>query len=779
VTGPALAIVVFLAASPGEPVSTGDGASAPDEVLAREAASVRDEAAVRGEAASVHGRVVDSTGQGLADVEVQPSSTEGPLPTVRTGRDGAFEFAAGGRETGRLVVRAPGFAEAERSWSAASGPLVIVLEPARSETVTVTAGRSAAPLADTAARVVVLGREALADTPAAMIDDVLRQVPGFSLFRRSGSRVANPTAQGASMRGVGPSGASRTVVLFDGVPLNDPFGGWVYWSRIPTAALDRVEVVEGGASELYGSAALGGVVQALSRRGDRELAFEAWGGNESTGALSLYAATRRGDWSFRFAGDALTTDGYVLVADDQRGPIDTPAGASHLNGIATVERRLSSGASVFLRGALFGESRENGTPLQVNDTDLQELIAGTDARLAGGALAVRGSYGTETYHQSFTAVGAGRASETLTRLQRVPSWWATGSATWSRAFASGHGIVAGVEGRHVDGRSDETAFVQGRPTNALSAGGEQGSWAVFADGRLALGSRSLVTVGARLDHWTESDGYTRTQPLSGATPSETRFDDRQATALSPRASWLFRASPRVQLYAAGYGAFRGPTLNELYRSFRVGDTLTLANPALEEERLAGGEAGATWTSPGEGVRLRAVAFAARLSDPVANVTLTTTPVLITRQRQNLGRTRSRGLELDGSVRLRGGFAAGFGYAFTDATVRAFAADESLVGNDVPQVARHQGTVQLRYAEPRIADVSLYARVSSGQFEDDQNRLRLGGFFSLDLRVARRVGHGLELFAAAENLTGERYDVGLTPVRTLGPPVLLRAGIALR
>jgi outer membrane receptor protein involved in Fe transport len=120
--------------------------------------------------------------------------------------------------------------------------------------------------------------------------------------------------------------------------------------------------------------------------------------------------------------------------------------------------------------------------------------------------------------------------------------------------------------------------------------------------------------------------------------------------------------------------------------------------------------------------------------------------------------------------------ASLGYAFTDATVRSFEADPSLEGNDVPQVARHQATLQVRYVDPRLLDVSLYARASSGQFEDDQNRLRLGGLFTLDLRIARRLGRGLQVFAAAENLTGVRYDVGLTPVKTLGPPLLLRAGL---
>jgi outer membrane receptor protein involved in Fe transport len=170
-----------------------------------------------------------------------------------------------------------------------------------------------------------------------------------------------------------------------------------------------------------------------------------------------------------------------------------------------------------------------------------------------------------------------------------------------------------------------------------------------------------------------------------------------------------------------------------------------------------------------------VGFLARLEDPVANVTLRSTPVLITRQRQNLGETRSQGLEADASWRLGSRVTASAGYAFTDATVRSFDADPSLVGNEVPQVPRHQGTLQLRYTNRRLLDVSIQARASSSQWDDDRNQLLLAGYFTLDAQVSRRISR-VELFAAAENLTGDRYEVGRTPVLTLGPPLLLRAGV---
>lgn len=722
----------------------------------------------------VSGRVHDASGRGIEGAEVRVEGAAGPV--LRTDGAGAFSFDPGPDRTGRLRAQALGFVAAEAAWSVeAAEPLVVVLARSLVEEVTVTAGRTPSRLLDTPARALVLDGEWLDATPALTVDDALRQVPGFTLFRRSGSRVANPTAQGSSLRGVGPSGASRTLVLLDGVPLNDPFGGWVYWSRIPRVALDRVEVVEGGASELYGSAALGGVVQAFGRKDDRALAVEASGGNEGTGALQAFASRRIGDWGFRFAGEAFTTDGYVLVSDEDKGSVDTPAGASHLNGVATVVRHFGAQASAYVRVSAFGESRDNGTPLQKNDTDLQELQAGADAPLGGGALAARGWYGTQTYGQSFSAVAADRESESLTRLQDVPTTWAGGSLVWTRTLPSGHGFVGGVEGRYASGRSDETGFFQGRATSEVSAGGQQTTWAAFAEGRIAFGTRALLSLGARYDGWNESDGFSRTRPLTGAAASETLYPDRQASALSPKASLLVHAGSRVQLFAAAYGAFRGPTLNELYRSFRVGDTLTLANPELTDERLGGGELGVTWTSKDQGARVRVVGFLARLEDPVANVTLRSTPVLITRQRQNLGETRSQGLEADATLRLGSRVTASAGYAFTDATVRSFDADPSLAGNEVPQVPRHQGTLQLRYANRRLLDVSVQARASSSQWDDDRNQLLLAGYFTLDAQVSRRISR-VEVFAAAENLTGDRYEVGRTPVLTLGPPLLLRAGI---
>ena len=218
--------------------------------------------AAAAQAADVTGVVRDSTGAVVqaATVIVRPAT--GPEHQLLTGPDGTFtvDVASPGNIT--IVVRAGGFAELSKTVPEADRPrsIDIVLAPAGIlEALTVTAARGSVE-SDTPAATTVLTAETLRASPAAMLDDQLKSVPGFSLFRRTSSRVANPTTQGLTMRGLSASGASRGLVLVDGVPLNDPFGNWVYWNRIPQAAVERVEVVRGGTATC-GADAVGGVVR--------------------------------------------------------------------------------------------------------------------------------------------------------------------------------------------------------------------------------------------------------------------------------------------------------------------------------------------------------------------------------------------------------------------------------------------------------------------------------------------------------------------------------------
>lgn len=606
-----------------------------------------------------------------------------------------------------------------------------------SDTITVTATRSESRLTDTPSSVVVVSRKALQMTAAATVDDALRQVPGFTLFRRTGSRVANPTSQGVSLRGVGASGASRALVIDDGIPLNDPFGGWVYWGRVPREALQRVEIVRGGASDLYGSSAMGGVVQFIRRGASPAISLDASAGSQSARAASAFAATDAGS----IAVDLLETGGYVLVDRSQRGAVDRPAGTSHAAIDLTMGRR-----PLFIRGSFYRESRNNGTPLQTNDTTIRQIAAGASGR----GFIVRAWGSDQDYAQTFSAVGTGRNSERLTVDQRVPSRSGGASVQWSHAMASNQALVTGVDARQVSGSSREL-----QPSGARTdSSGRQRTAGAFIEDAIALRDLS-ITAGLRFDGWRNFDAGRNGAPLAS----------RGDSAVSPRLAVLYRpSSSPVAFTASAYRAFRAPTLNELYRGFRAGNVVTLANESLAPERLSAFELGA------RAYNVRATLFWMNLEDVVSNLTLSVTPNLITRQRQNVASSRSRGVEIENEWPVWRNLRVSSGYLFSDSAVTS----GDLEGKRLPQVPRHQASGQIAWTSR--STIAMQLRWSAMQFDDDLNRLPLRGYFVADLFYAHPLAERLDVTLAAENIFDRRIEAGATPVITLGQPRSVRLGV---
>jgi outer membrane receptor protein involved in Fe transport len=733
----------------------------------------------------ISGVVSDQTGAAIVGAEVVLISGASSA-TATTDDRGGFAFAQVPADSGEVRASAAGFQTRTVAWAAGAELLQIVLLPASAaQQVTVTANRTGVRVIDSATSVTILSAQDLQTTAAFRTDDILRQVPGFSLFRRTTSRAANPTTQGVSLRGLGASGASRALVLSDGFPLNDPFGGWVYWDRVPRVSIGSIEVATGGASHLYGSDALGGVINIIRTPVDRNaISLEAAYGNENSPDLSLAVSRSMGPWSIGLTSELFRTDGYIAVPSDLRGTVDTPVNSQDANGDLTVRRKFGVSGSIFVRGSLFGESRHNGTPLQTNSTTIRELdLGGNWDGHELGLFTLHAYASRQSLNQSFSAIAANRNSESLTRTQKVPAQQVGFSAQWQHTLGARQLLVAGLEEANTHGQTNEQGFFGGNPTSTSEGGGREVNWGAYFEDIIRVTPGWLLTASGRVDHWQNFDAFAPPNPAQavGAVP----LPDRSETFFSPRLALLHKLTSNVSLTASGYRAFRAPTLNELYRGFRAGNVFTEFNPNLRAERLTGAEGGAIVTGWDQRVMLRGNFFWNQITRPVANVTLTTTPNLITRQRQNLGSTRSQGVELEASGRLSNSVTLSGGYVYTDASVTSFTIDPalaglnpSLVGLDVPQVPRHQFTFQASYFRPFVL-LGVQGRFGGNQFDDDQNTLLLRRYFVLDASASHTLRHGIELFVAVENLTNRRYDVGRTPVLTVGPPILARAGLRLQ
>jgi outer membrane receptor protein involved in Fe transport len=674
--------------------------------------------------------------------------------------------------------------------------------PQQLDPTVVTATRAGQPPEQVAFSVKAIESSALRTNPAIMLDGVLRSIPGFTLFRRSDSLSANPTAQGVSLRGLGPSGASRSLVVLDGVPLNDPFGGWVAWTKVPRDGLSRAELVPGGGATAWGNAALGGVVQLLSvpptTAGARVTGL--FGGNE-TRSIEFSAAAPIEGASVQVSSRLFSTNGFHLVGHERRGAIDIPAANKHrwIQGrvaipLGTVE------ATATLRS--YRETRNNGTPYQINGTREQfgslNLRGSPNANFSWNGVAYLQG---QTYNQTFSGVNATRSAETPASNQyEVPANAAGLALTGNWQHGGTARTTAGADWRMVEGETREL-FTFVAAANDFSrlriAGGQQDIGGLFLLHDRPIMESVRAVFGGRIDWWNDSEGHRReSDRATGVASRDDHYPEIESNEFSPTAGLVWTPLRSIRIRTNIQQAFRRPTLNELHRPFRVGANVTEANVALKTEKVTSGEVGAEWSptlaygTPGRPpFTLGVTAFWNEVRDAVGNVTIArgpgTFPIVgfiaagaVGRQRLNLDRARVQGLEVSLAWRPVNSFSAHVDYLYNDATVRRASVAPALVGNRLAQVAKSSGSVSASWTIAGKVTIMPRVRWIGRQFEDDENLLTLEKVSIADLSISVPVHRNIELFVNGENLGNNRIETGRSAdgLVNIGTPRLFLGGV---
>ncbi|HEY0116367.1 MAG TPA: TonB-dependent receptor [Allosphingosinicella sp.] len=614
--------------------------------------------------------------------------------------------------------------------------------------------------------IVTIPRERLSLSPSNRLEDVLRDVPGFQLFRRSDARSANPTSQGATLRALGGNASSRALLTLDGVPQTDPFGGWISWPAFDPRRLGRVRVVRGGGSVTVGPGALAGVIE-LESAGPETVegvrASLAYGSRDSVDGFAS-AGLPLGGGFLTASGSYAGGDGFIPIVAEQSGPADRPAPYRQASAAFRAVAPISPSVELQAGTSWFHDRRERGTEFSAIGTD------GADAslRLIGAgpwtwsALAY---VQTRSFYNSFAAVAAGRVAASRTSEQyEVPST-GLGVRIELRPPLGRVQLRLGGDARETNGETRERfSFQNGVGTRGRVAGGRTRTVGLFAEASFAAGPL-VLTGGARADRWWIEGGRLREQVFATSQIlADERFDDRAGWEPTARGGAAWRLGSGVTLRGAAYLGWRLPTLNELYRPFRVASDATAANAGLEPERLRGAELGAEWR-PVPGIRLAVTAFANRLEQAIGNVTLGSGPGTFPgagfvgaggtyRQRRNLDAIDSRGLELDARAEF-GRWTLSGGYSFADARVEASGAALALDGLRPAQTPRHSASLSLGWQSPAGALASLSARYAGPQYEDDLNRQLLPEALTFDAAMLWPLARGLSIEARAENIGDER------------------------
>jgi outer membrane receptor protein involved in Fe transport len=579
------------------------------------------------------------------------------------------------------------------------------------------------------------------------------------------------------------------LVLLDGAPLNDPFGGWVIWSQLPPEALDGADIVRGAGAGPYGAGALTGVIalRERDRGGVADLAI----GNFSMTRGAAAGVKQIGDLRLLASGVYERNDGYTAVRGSARGAADQPIDLETRAASLRLDAPIGD-AALSLRLGGYRDARGAG-------------LAGARAKATGDSLSAtlarppaEGGWGwrlqawrrQSDLANTAVAVAANRATTTPANAQYATP--ATGKGVnaalrWASPTFEGE---AGIDARFADGEVREQFRYLGNAfTRDRRAGGKTSVAGAYVEGAWTA-KAWLLTGGARLDHWTSSGGHRIERDLaSNALLLEDRSADRDGQVVTGRFAVRRDIAIGKALRLATYSGFRPPTLNELHRPFRVGNDVTEANSALRPERLFGLEAGLS--SEGANHLVEAAIFSNRIEDPIANVTLGVGPGTfpragfvpvggVLRERRNTGTIRAIGFEARATRQLGSGLELQVALSGTDARVNGGAAAPQLTGKRPAQAPIWSATAGGQW---RVSDrVSLDADLTweSRRFEDDLNSRVLASGLSVSARANWRMSRSLTAYLAVDNVLDAEVAVSRTAdgVVGLANPRLVHGGLRM-
>jgi len=616
--------------------------------------------------------------------------------------------------------------------------------------------------------------------PAQTVENSLRDVPGLQQFRRSDARSANPTSQGVTLRGLGGNASSRALLILDGVPQADPFGGWVAWPGYDALALGSARITRGGGSVTDGQGAISGTIELFSDTvGDRIELGAAYGSRNSVDADLLFGR-KLGQGQLTISANYARGDGFIPIIEGQRGSVDRPAEYEQAGLAVRFVAPLSDTVELQTNVRAFTDDRERGFAFSENHNDGADASIRLVDRYSDWQWSALAYVQIRNFDVSFGGVADDRNSVNRVFEQfSVPSTGLGARFEVRPPVGDSVELRLGGDWRRTEGTTKENFFFADNdtPRRSRRAGGSTSTYGGFVEASVQASDALVLTGGGRLDFWSIDGGFRKEieliSPFPGAVRTDENFASRSDTEFTGRGGFAYDMNDQLTFRGAAYLGWRLPTLNELFRPFRVGSDATAANELLEPERVKGAELGLDWQNGP--VTLGLTAFYNQLDNAVANVTLANGPGVFPgvgfvaadgtySQRQNLDAIKSRGVEIDALFdlgKLVDGLTVRAAYAYVDAEVDGSGDAAAVDGFRPAQVPRHNASGSIRWENDAGTGASLSARYVGQQYEDDVNILSLADAFTLDGRLALAVNDRLLVETRVENLLDARVEAAVS------------------
>lgn len=606
-------------------------------------------------------------------------------------------------------------------------------------------------------------------SPFLRTDDTLRQIAGFSLYRRSNSITAHPTSQGTSLRGIGPNGAGRTLVLLDDVPLNDPFGNWVLWARVPSFSIANAQIIEGGSAGAWGNGAMAGTISLNSKSPieNERLLNLSYGSNESYSANGIINQNL-GDFKIQAFGNYFKTDGDYLIAENQRGPVDIVSNNEQSQYGLSISHNISETWQISAKASHFEEDKHNGTQKLVNGTNIDDISIRIVRDNGEDDWGLHASFWAidENFYSTFTSISADRKTETLSLNQFAVPVKAYGAmAKYDLPINRNLLLSAGGDWRQAEGETNEYfTFTNNAFTKLRRAGGKQELGGVFVSVNYSPAPKLFLSAELRKDFWQLSQGHRIESVLAtNAKTIDENYPNKNGDLNLWRLGARYEATPNLNFRVAAYTSYRAPSLNELYRPFRIGNDITEANANLRQERLQGGEISIGWQAPSR-TNINATYFYAEVEDAIGNITIANGPGTFLAplnifvpaggtlaQRMNIPKLHSQGLEFKITQDFGENTQFGLNCVLLDAQIDIAPTPSNIAGKRLAQVPKTQCNWQVSTKIGDKISLSAYLNQSSSQFDDDLNLYRLDSFKTAALHIGYSFNKNWESYFNITNI----------------------------
>ena len=692
-----------------------------------------------------------------------------------------------------LLLTLAGSSAAQRVDTTTKKPTVL-------DATIITATRVSQAVREVPANVAVLGTADIQRSAARTVSDFLRVIPGYTTKDYQSSIVSHPSRQAPAMRGMGGSSASRTLVLLDGVPMNEPFAGWVFWPRVPLALVKQAEVVRGGGAGVWGDRALGGVINLITDEPrENSLTLTQTTGSFAAMRSSAVATGKHQKFGALFAAEYFDTDGYINVPRDIRGAIDEKVDSRNTAFFGKVTFDATPSLRLFVGGNYLDDFRHNGTALRDNSTLARDLRGGGRLLASDGSLFTATAYlGSSAYENFFTTEALDRQTETPNLHQfGVPTHSSGAQIQWSKEVLRAHRLTIGTDIAFVDGEVNEDFnFNQGSFASRRRVFGEQRLTGFYLQDALLLGDRFRILASVRHDRFrNQSAQRTERNLRTGAILLDTTYAGSADSRTSYSLGLRHQATATVALRGSVYSSLRSPTLNELYKPFReAGNVITESNPDLRPERLTGVDVGADLQLGGS-VVTRLTAFYSVVRDPILEVTLAlagstgrTIPPCgfvpaggTCRRRENIDEFQTSGIETEVEIRPHRYWTFGASHVWNPTEFTKAPTQPAVVGKVARGTAKHQATALVGLDHPDIVSLGVTTRFVGSRFDDDLNAFPLESFVVTDVRVSRRLTSSANAFVTIENVFDRVYEVtrAANGFVRVGGPRFIEGGIQYR